>query len=277
MLGNCFARFRRHLAVWTATFPGAQTAAVAFLYRIVGAVLMVFVLGLSLLPLAALLLVVPAIYPQENILSDTTQRKNWWMDLLRRAFYLLTGIALLIALLAFATEIVTSLGLKRPYFGKLARMALPDSLVNSLPKAMIDQWPYVLVIVYATDLIMLLGIGKVPLNYNFRNLAVRWRITVLTALAFTVVLALLTAMLAFVNGLNNLTSNSGIPGNVFVLSEAATDELFSSLYKGDISKIVNEYTDVDENDRALPARIGIKDVPAPGGKGMVKLCSFETY
>ncbi|HEV3119584.1 MAG TPA: hypothetical protein VGY58_21180, partial [Gemmataceae bacterium] len=40
--------------------------------------------------------------------------------------------------------------------------------------------------------VVLLAIGKVPLNYNIRNLLVRWWITFLTAFAFTMVVGLLT-------------------------------------------------------------------------------------
>ena len=42
---------------------------------------------------------------------------------------------------------------------------------------------------------------RVPLGYNFRNLVVRWRTTLLTMLAFTLVVGLMTVMLAFVNGM----------------------------------------------------------------------------
>ena len=249
----------------------------ALLYRIIGTVVMIFILGLSLLPLSALLLMMPALYPQESVLNDSTRRKSPLSDLLWRIFYFLSGVTLLVALLAFATELVTNLNAKNPYFGKLARMVLPDSLADALPRAMVDQWPNVLIVIYATDLLMLFAIGKVPLNYNFRNLVVRWRTTVLTGLAFTVVLALLTGMLGFVNGLNNLTSNSGIPGNVFVLSEGATDELFSSLYKGDIEKVELEIATEDASGQPLPAPVTIKEVRAPSATGKVKLCSFETY
>jgi ABC-type lipoprotein release transport system permease subunit len=79
---------------------------------------------------------------------------------------------------------------------------------------------------------------RVPLGYNFRNLLVRWRITLLTATAFTLVIALMTVMLAFVNGMYALTSGSGIPANVMVLSDGATDELFSNLGSGgDINQL----------------------------------------
>src|SRR5436309_3244108 len=76
---------------------------------------------------------------------------------------------------------------------------------------------------------LLLMVGKVPLSYNLRNLRVRWWTTLLTALAFTLVVALLTAMLAFVNGMAKMTEGSGQPGNVIVFSDGANDEVFSNL------------------------------------------------
>lgn len=243
--------------------------------KMIGAV---FLLGLSLLPLSSLLLMLPAVAPQESVLTDTVRpTRSRWLRIGRRVFSAATGIALLVILLAFAIEVVTRLNLKSPYFGKLARMVLPDSLIANLPKAAVDQWPYVFLVIYATDLFVLFGIGKVPLTYNYRNLAVRWRTTAMTGLAFTVVLCLLTAMLAFVNGLNNLTSNSGIAGNVFVLSEGSTDELFSSLYKGDIEKIINNSADTDLDGKPLTTPVRIKEVQGHGPDGKVKLCSFETY
>ena len=57
---------------------------------------------------------------------------------------------------------------------------------------------------------------RVPFSYNLRNLLVRWPSTLLTALAFVLVVGLMTVMLAFVNGLYKLTQGSGQPGNVMV-------------------------------------------------------------
>jgi putative ABC transport system permease protein len=79
--------------------------------------------------------------------------------------------------------------------------------------------------------------GKLVLRYNVRNLFVRWRITLLTALAFTLVIGLLTVMRAFVNGMYKLTEGSGDPANVMVLADGATDELFSNLGYGDVKEI----------------------------------------
>src|SRR5258708_1547708 len=89
-------------------------------------------------------------------------------------------------------------------------------------------------------LVLLAFIGRIPLKYNVRNLAVRWRTTFLTALAFTLVVGLMVVMLAFVNGMARLTEQSGQPGNVIVLSEGATDETFSNLGYSDASDVARE-------------------------------------
>src|SRR3954464_12866853 len=92
-------------------------------------------------------------------------------------------------------------------------------------------------------LALLLMVGKVPLSYNLRNLVVRWWTTLLTALAFTLVVALLTVMLAFVNGMNKLTESIGQPGNVLILSDGATDELFSNLGYNSTENIERQVVD----------------------------------
>src|SRR2546426_1021474 len=51
----------------------------------------------------------------------------------------------------------------------------------------------------------LLLTGRVPLSYNVRNLLVRWRMTLLTAMAFALVVGLLVVMQAFINGMLKLT------------------------------------------------------------------------
>jgi putative ABC transport system permease protein len=90
----------------------------------------------------------------------------------------------------------------------------------------------------AAGLISLMAVfGKVPIRYSVRNLTVRWKTTLLTALAFTLVVCLLVVMLAFVNGMERLTEGSGHPENVIVLSEGATDESFSYLVPTDTSDV----------------------------------------
>lgn len=138
------------------------------------------------------------------------------------------------------------------------RPVLGVPLWRLLPPALVDHWPFVLLVVYGTDLVLLLLIGKVPLAYNFRYLWVRRRDTALTAVAFTVVVALVVVLLAFVNGMYKLNESTGVPGNVLVLSEGSTDELFSNLARGDATNVVNVTVAADQNGKPL----------GPGGKGV---------
>lgn len=104
---------------------------------------------------------------------------------------------------------------------------------------------------------LLVWLAQIPLKYNLRNLIVRWPTTVLTALAFTLVVALLTVMLAFVNGMKALSESSGRENNVLILSEGSTDESFSNLGFSDIGDIERQ-----------PGVLRDGDQP---------LCSHETY
>jgi ABC-type lipoprotein release transport system permease subunit len=117
-------------------------------------------------------------------------------------------------------------------------------------------------------LMILQAIGlapRVPLSYNFRNLLVRWRTTALTGLAFTLVVALMTVMLAWVNGMYALTKGSAIPGNVLVLADGATDEVFSDLGYGDIGTLANrDYV------KRVKVRVGDKEEEVP-------MVSWELY
>jgi ABC-type antimicrobial peptide transport system permease subunit len=115
-------------------------------------------------------------------------------------------------------------------------------------------------------LVALVALSKVPVSYNVRNLLVRWRITFLTAIAFTLVVSLLTVMLAFVNGMARLTEASGQPGNVMILSDGATDELFSNLAKNDTTNVERQ---------AGVERAMLKD--QDGVEREYPLCSKETY
>ena len=86
---------------------------------------------------------------------------------------------------------------------------------------------------------LLMGV-KIPLRYLVRNLTVRWRTTLMTALAFVMVISLLTVMMAFVNGMYHLTQASGQPGNVMVMADGATDESFSNLVAPDMADLENQ-------------------------------------
>jgi ABC-type antimicrobial peptide transport system permease subunit len=82
--------------------------------------------------------------------------------------------------------------------------------------------------------------GRVPIKYNARNLLVRWPMTLLTCLAFTVVIALLTYLLAMVSGMAQLTEQSRHPANVIVMADGSTDESYSFLSIADIGNIDHE-------------------------------------
>jgi hypothetical protein len=99
---------------------------------------------------------------------------------------------------------------------------LPDWLSVAAPLA-----------VAAVVMSSLLVVGKVPLSYNLRNLRVRWKTTALTAVAFTVVIALLMFMHAYAAGITRLSEKSGQPANVICLSDGASDEQYSNLPMGE--------------------------------------------
>ncbi|WP_425617250.1 ABC transporter permease [Anatilimnocola sp. NA78] len=87
-------------------------------------------------------------------------------------------------------------------------------------------------------MIMLTLWGRVPLRYNLRNLSVRWLSTLLTAVGFVLVIGTLTVLLAFVNGMIELTKSSGQPGNVLVISEGFQDETFSNLPNDTVNDVI---------------------------------------
>jgi len=103
----------------------------------------------------------------------------------------------------------------------------------------------------AVFIVLLLVLGRVPLSYTVRNVTVRWRTTLMTALAFVLVISLFTVMLAFVNGMYRITASSGNPCNVIVLSDGATDEIFSNLSPADIGDLANQPGIVRENGQPL--------------------------
>ncbi len=110
------------------------------------------------------------------------------------------------------------------------------------------------VVAMVAILLTMIVTGRIPLIYNIRNLFVRWKTSVMTALAFTLVIALLTVMLAFVNGMTALTEQSGQPGNVIVLADGVTDESFSNLGFSDIGDIETQPGIVKENGMPLCSR-----------------------
>jgi len=208
---------------------------------------------LSMLPLSVLLLALPSVIPEESIVTDTTPRTNRFSRLSRRLFSLEIAWAAFIALILFSRQLIVWLG-------------VPDGF-PAIGSAIL--------LIYLLDLAILLSVGRVPLYYNTRNLMVRWRITAMTALAFTVVVAILTVLLAFVAGMYQLTTESGQPGNVFVMSDGSTDEVFSNLGFNDVSLIELETATLDTGSHALARPIRVKRINMDGRE--VLLASRETY
>jgi hypothetical protein len=126
--------------------------------------------------------------------------------------------------------------------------------LTAAPVLGIQNWMLVALGMMAALMLLLIVAGKVPKSYNLLNIRVRWKTTTLTALAFTLVISLLTVMLAFVNGMKALTESSGQPGNVMVMSQGATDETFSDLGFSDLGDIENQKGIEHDGDKPLVSR-----------------------
>jgi FtsX-like permease family/MacB-like periplasmic core domain len=257
-------------------------------FRLLGTAI---VCGLSLLPLSSLLLAFPAVNPQESVLTEAVSaRAGFIRRTFRRLAALFAGLTVFLVLLAVSVEVVSRLPLpKRGSFAVVAKTFLfapadfmgktpkdkeaavaklpppaqafvKTPLYEQLPPAMVEHWPFVILGVYFGDLFVLLAVGKVPLAYNLRNVRVRWKTNAMTAWAFACVIGLLTFLLAFVNGMNNLTENTGVPGNVFVLSDGSTDEMFSNLGYGDLDNVERVVVTQDESNKPLPAPVRVKTI-----------------
>ena len=121
----------------------------------------------------------------------------------------------------------------------------------------------------AAALVVALGVlGRIPIRYNVRNLTVRWKTTLMTALAFTGVVSLLVVMLAFVGGMSRLTEGAGQPGNVMVLSNGATDEGYSNLSASDLADLENQpgILALDGRPLASPEAYMVVNQPIPHAK-----------
>lgn len=77
----------------------------------------------------------------------------------------------------------------------------------------------------------------IPVSYSYRSLFVRWKTTLMTATGFTLVIAALIVMLAFINGMAEVTETSGNPSNVIVLNEGSMDEVISRIPRSTASEI----------------------------------------
>ena len=115
-----------------------------------------FLMGLGLLPLASLLMFLPIVMPQEAVLTDTVSpARTALRRFLRRAFAFVAGLVVLLALLTLGTQLVTWTGLRSTVYGEMARQIIGPTIAERLPRALVDGWPFVLLVVYATDFLLL--------------------------------------------------------------------------------------------------------------------------
>ena len=98
---------------------------------------------------------------------------------------------------------------------------------------------------------VMVWLSRFPLRFYVRNLTARWHATLMSALAFTLVVGLMVVMLAFLHGMGRLTENSAQPGNVIVLTDGASDELFSNLKVVDVGEIERQPSVLRSSDGKL--------------------------
>jgi putative ABC transport system permease protein len=79
----------------------------------------------------------------------------------------------------------------------------------------------------------------IPLSYSLRNLRVRWKTTLMTASGFTLVVAALVVMLAFIRGIEAACAVSGEPENVLLLAKGNHDEVLSRLDRPVVAQVEN--------------------------------------
>jgi len=124
-------------------------------------------------------------------------------------------------------------------------------MLNTLPNLLALYIPLGVVL---GMLALLMVTRKIPFQYSIRNLLVRWKTTVMTATAFTVVVFLLTIMIAFVGGMNRVIGKSAQPANVIVMSDGSTDEVFSNIPIAEATEIEHQPGVVWQNGRGLSSR-----------------------
>ena len=77
----------------------------------------------------------------------------------------------------------------------------------------------------------------IPLTYNVRNLRVRWRLTIATAMGVALVVAVFIMVMALARGLKATYVSTGDERNLLVLRKGSTAESNSQLTREEISRI----------------------------------------
>ncbi len=77
----------------------------------------------------------------------------------------------------------------------------------------------------------------VPIKYNLRNLRVRWRLTLATALGIALVVAVFVMVRALAMGMKSTYVSTGDPRNLLVLRKGSTAESSSQIMRADVPRI----------------------------------------
>ena len=110
----------------------------------------------------------------------------------------------------------------------------------------------------------------IPLKYNLRNLRVRWRLTLATALGVALVVAVFIMVMALARGLSATYVSTGDERNLLVLRKGSTAESNSQLTRNEISRI--RYLDgivrgADGGPLVSPEIIVLMNLPRIDGSG----------
>ena len=106
-----------------------------------------------------------------------------------------------------------------------------------------------------------------PLSYNFRNVVVRWKVTLLALGGISLVVAVLIALTAMANGFSVALRSTGSPDNAIVTQRGSGSELTSGFSKDNASMILVDSRVKRGNDGrplASPEIIVIATVPRLG-------------
>ena len=68
-----------------------------------------------------------------------------------------------------------------------------------------------------------------PLNYNIRNVLIRWRATLATVIGVALVVSVYVSLQAMAAGLEKTSANTGDPRNILIVRKGSTAESSSQV------------------------------------------------
>lgn len=106
-----------------------------------------------------------------------------------------------------------------------------------------------------------------PISYNFRNVVVRWKVTLLALAGISLVVAVLIALTAMANGFRVALKATGSPDNAIVTQRGSGSELTSGFSKDNASMmLVDSRVKRDGSGRPLasPEMVAVASIPRRG-------------